>query len=68
MFVMRDSHIRLLLKSLQFVTRNDHVKPDLKMVDKHSTGDVGEARTDEIRSDEMKLYQFPCVIFQAVRR
>ena len=43
------------------------VKVELKVVDKHSTGDVREARTDENHSAEMKFYQCPCVIFPAVR-
>lgn len=43
------------------------VKVELKVVDKHLTGDVREAKTDEHGSAEMKLYQSPSVIFPAVR-
>lgn len=43
------------------------VKVELKVVDKHPTGDVREARTDEHCSAEMNLYQSPCVILPAVK-
>lgn len=43
------------------------VKVELKVVDKHPTGGFREARRDELRSAEMKLYQPPRVILPAVR-
>lgn len=43
------------------------VKVEVKVVDKHPTEDVREARTDEYCSAEMKLYQSPRVILPAVR-
>lgn len=70
-FVIEVTAVSVLTGGLAQVLKKEKqqlVKAELKVVDKHPTGDVREARTDELRSsDEMRLYQSPRVIFPAVR-